>query len=122
MAYKSTTQPLCRYCGKGIPKETHAHFFRQARPSMGGWSTNHPEEPTSKSEAQRLINEKVISVRHHGGHVYAASSWDGESWKDELFCTQKCAALFGRAAAYHKSGLAMPAYHEAVAKRDGSGS
>lgn len=103
MTFKSPTRPYCRCCGAPIPKETHSHWFGQISPSNTDYSTNHPEEPHTLEEAQRLLNQQLVSVRYWGRDdkriVHYATSWDGESYRDEFFHSQECAAAFGRMAA-----------------------
>lgn len=120
MAFKSSVQPLCRYCGKPIGKHTHSVWFGQSRPSLSDFSTNRAQEPKSKEEAQRLLNETIVSVSWAHSwvsgekvrtHVHHVTTWDGESYKDEFFCNDKHARFFGYAAA--RAGQVMPAYREA---------
>ena len=117
MTFKSPTQPLCRYCAKPIPKATTFVWFGQGE--------RQGQQPTSKAGAQRLVNEQVISVSWHRylnnperDHIASVGAWDGESYRDEFFCTQAHAVAFAYAAVRHTSGLAMPAYHTAIEKRD----
>ena len=122
MSYRSTTQPLCRYCGKAIAKYTTTHFIDRK-----------DQQLTSKADCQKLTNEKVVSVRYgpryqpdshlldyqHQDIVWAYSTWDGESYADEFFCNGTHAKDFGYAAARWENGrLAMPAYHQALKQKE----
>lgn len=95
--------PKCRYCAKPIPKATHTHWFGALRPSVSSSSTEHVEKPKDKVEAQRLTNRKIVSLTYwpsdKGRYVARASSWDGETYKDDLFCRDPCARDYGRWAA-----------------------
>lgn len=96
-------------------KATHTHYFGASRFSVDAYSTDHPERPKTKAEAQRLINGAIVSVSRSVDRteLWKATSWDGESWLDEFFCNNDHARQFAYAAA--RSGLGMPAYHAAVA-------
>lgn len=129
MAFKSSVQPLCRYCGKGIGKHTHTIWFGMGNSHMSSdYFTYRDEKPTSKAEVQRLVNQQVVSVgwskswKNVDGvdvevrsHIDKATTWDGESYVDEFFCTQEHARRFGYAAA--RGGSAMKAYNDAMAIR-----
>lgn len=125
MRFKSDVQPLCRYCGEKIKKSTHTHFFgrREFKISEFGW-TDRPERPQSKEEAQRLLNQKIVSLswsllyvegESRRDYIDKVTTWDGESWMDEFFCKGDHAQRFGYAAA--RADKAMPAYNEAIVKR-----
>ena len=112
MTFQSPTQPLCRCCGKPIPKATRSQYFSD-RPN-----TPHAicldKLPANKAEAQRYINQAVIGVSRHRDGVYAAAIWDGESYKDDLFCKDRCAVTFGRLAARSQPDLQTVAYVRAL--------
>lgn len=117
MSYRSAVRPLCRTCGKGIAKRTTHHTFGYsgAQAERTPYWVEHPEVVHSKEEAQRYINEPIVSVR--GGYrCISVSSWDGESWKDEFFCTGSCAQTFGYFAMRHP-GAETKAYADAIRKR-----
>jgi ATP-dependent phosphoenolpyruvate carboxykinase len=84
------TPPLCRYCGKPIPKKTDIVWFNGIK-----------HRPASRADVQRLVNGQVVSVswHHDRSFIYRAGIWDGESYADKFFDTQTCAARFGRWAA-----------------------
>jgi hypothetical protein len=133
MAFKSAVQPLCRFCGKGIKKHTHTVWFGQGRESRNDYSTSLEAKPTSREEAQRLVNQEIVSIswEYHWSrdeddksvktrdHIHKVTTWDGESWDDPFFCNGDHAQRFGYASA--RGGRAMAAYNEAIAKRDGNG-
>jgi hypothetical protein len=128
MAFKSPTQPLCRYCGQGIRKHTERHYVRTEK-DRGGMPRDTkvvPERIRSKAECQKLTNEQVVSVQYSEDREYnpysyesavkdryvsSFTTWDGESWEDEFFCNGQHAAYFGYASA--RAGQAMPAYMKA---------
>jgi len=135
MRYKSDTQPLCRCCGKPIAKSTRIVWLR--RPSSTGPSNSDFSRtmevdsfPTSREECQRLTNWQVTALSYwkseegEARHVTSFHEWDGESWKDEFFCTGTCAEAFARMCARHQTGerplvrLWTQAYSDAVARRN----
>jgi len=62
MIFKSSEQPLCRWCGKAIRKWTSPHNV----PSPPGvnWTGYTGSRPTSKAEAQKLTNETIVSISY----------------------------------------------------------
>lgn len=136
MWFKSATQPLCRTCGKKIKKRTEVVWFGRNGPASDYGSYRPDDRPRSKAEAQRLVNQQVVSVSWRRapdttyGHVVgdpdfdyidSVKVWDGETYEDGLFCTLACAATMGRSAATHHN-LGMPAYHAAIAQQKGAAS
>lgn len=113
--------PLCKVCGKPIPKVGVSHEFGRNRPVS--WGVGHPEKPKTLAEAQRLVNGQIISIkkswRSDGPQwIESANVWDGESYAwDGHFHAQSCAAQFGRAMAALFPRHSMPAYKEAMAAR-----
>lgn len=123
-------QPLCRYCGKKIAKRTRTVIFGQTRYRPDDDHTIFREEkPASKAEAQRVLNQEVVSVRWYRtvplrddwsrdprdpGHdfIEQATTWDGESYADSFFCNGEHAKRFAYVMA--KAGHATQAYQEAV--------
>lgn len=125
------TGPLCRYCGKPIPKVTHCVWFGATTERRDRYSTHlAAPEPATKAEAQRLVNQRIVSVRRNSygagnGLINQVTTWDGESYRDQHFCNQAHAADFGRAAAAMmlddgRPQIAMPAYWQAMEARDGA--
>ena len=112
MAFKSPVQPLCRSCGKPIAKRTKMHSVRGS------------EQPLrSKADAQKLTNERVIFLRYHTEtdaymkptgkrRIWFFTTWDGESYVDEFFCTNNCAMRLAYACA--RVGKVLSGYKEAV--------
>lgn len=97
-------QPYCRYCGKPIGKRTHLIYFVRERLSHmkdSTWCAYIVGTPTTKAEAQRLVNQKIVSVRR-GKDPYNPGStavsqvtvWDGESYASPFFCTDRHAVAF----------------------------
>jgi hypothetical protein len=110
MMFKSTTQPLCRLCGRKIGKHTHRVYFGRPQHRTDTFATERTELPRSKEEAQRLLNEEIVSVSWSRGEEYYArkaggdvidsvTTWDGESYRDQFFCTDAHARQFGYATA-----------------------
>ena len=116
MSYRSKQPPHCRYCGKPIPKYTNTHFF--------SWTDD--AAPLSLADCQQLTNQQVVSVRYGpsyrngqctGRQIRVYSTWDGESYRDQFFCNDNHAKLFGYAAARWNDGhLSMGAYRKAMAQ------
>lgn len=130
MPFVADIQPLCRYCGCGIAKHTTTVWFDSDSGRLNsGWASYRPEKPTSKAEAQALLNQQIVSVRwakksafRYGDDeagerlfIEQATVWDGVSYRDEFFCKDGHAVLFGYAAA--RGGQAMREYNDAVARR-----
>jgi hypothetical protein len=114
MAFKSPTQPYCRWCGKPIAKRTTNIYFGRSNNLATDSICNRPEKPTSKAEVQRLINQQVVSVRWRDkprgyaddgpperDYIWWAGVWDGESYEDEYFDRNQCAQDMGRSAVKH---------------------
>lgn len=135
---KFSTQPLCRYCGRGIAKHTdswrieHTSFDtsrRDSRLRKGAVFCDKP--PLTQAQAQRLVNAQIVSVRYsdlwdklgddgmvhssdtetirHIGHL---TTWDGESYEDPYFCNGTCRTRFAYVMA--EGGARTPAYAAAL--------
>lgn len=120
MKYRSETQPLCRGCGKPIPKWTDHVWVRNPDSIQNRATSRHVMGPLhSRDDCQRLVNERVVSVRYWGAgdnrHVSYFSVWDGESWADEFFCGGPCRDRLAYGAA--RAGQVMPEYNEAMRRR-----
>jgi len=114
MTYKSTLQPLCRYCGKPIAKETRGAWF--GRLTANHSSGDYRQKPRSMEEAAKLVGKQVVSVRwDDDGTLFSATTWDGETYVDEFFCSNQHARYMGAKAA--KMGYRMPAYDQAELAR-----
>lgn len=89
---------LCLQCEKPLRPALDEHNF----PSM-------PKEgqPKTVEDCQRLSNYPVFSVRSYGSNcpkewwdiVSWFTTWDGESYEQDIFCSDSCAATYGRRAA-----------------------
>jgi hypothetical protein len=110
--------PLCRCCGKPLPKKVTTHYPPKGAHFFDG--------PMSKEDCQALSNETVVSVAyHHNGRsdgvrqVRRFGTWDGESYDSVygqgFFCTLRCAADF--AAAFARRGDSTAAYVAALTKQ-----
>lgn len=122
--FKSDTQPRCRGCGKLIAKHTRTVFFGQGSVRDGDYVVMRPERPKTREEAQTLTNERIISMNWHRhvegfgrivgnpSHDYVSKIgvWDGETYVDEFFHSQQCAADLGRAMA--RAGWALKPYND----------
>jgi hypothetical protein len=112
--------PLCRCCGKPIKKVTHTYWFGRGQRRDDDFSTEVPEKPASREEAQRLVNQKIVSLQWYDEKrewVWRATTWDGQTYVDQYFCTLRCAADLGVAVA--RQGWKMPAYDAALERRQG---
>ncbi len=89
----------CVQCGEKLtPKTVHHHMSNQ--PSGD-------DHPRTVEDCQRLSNQPVTSV--HGypinrpeewwPYISWFETWDGESYRDDTFCSDRCAAIYGRRAA-----------------------
>jgi len=119
--------PLCRCCGKSIPKRTITYHVMepdsvQSISESPFWKTvRPPHRLTSKAECQRYTNHPIVSVRYSdykGRHVTSFSAWDGESYEDPFFCNGTCARDFAYLMA--RGGLCTTTYEKAVEKRRGN--
>lgn len=132
--FKSSTQPLCRYCAAPIRKHAITVYVRRSqgehdRPYEGFSRYAYTAEPLkSKAECQRVTNNKVLSVSWSRGstanyepdpakdEITSFTEWDGESYSDQFFCKGEHAKDFGYSLA-RSTTFAMKEYHEAMAKR-----
>lgn len=123
MPVKCSSQPFCRYCGRPTAKRTTTVY-----PYTDGDRLRvHPEPGErlrSKADCQKRTNQQVMSVAYHeersnlndeliDRYVTTFTIWDGESYEDDLFDTNRCAIRFARVAA-RQHNIAMPAYNRAV--------
>ncbi len=109
--------PLCRCCGKPIPKKTIVHYFGKRASKNYGWWVDHTQFPGDKAEVQRLTNQRVIRMgKTRDGQIFKATVWDGESYVSRYFCKDQCARAFGYFALDHP-GYETAAYAAAVAAR-----
>ena len=111
------TTPLCKVCGKPVPKRwTHHAFGRPEKEQHEFWRT-YTEKPATQEEAQRLVgNRPIVSTSGWMGAIDSAKTWDGESYEwGGHFHSQGCAARFGQSMADLFPDHAMPEYRAAVA-------
>lgn len=85
----------CCQCGGNLIPHTASH-------QMGAEIKS--DHPRSLEDCQRLTNQMVISVHGYRDHkreeyVERFQTWDGESYQDNLFCSDGCATKYGRRAA-----------------------
>lgn len=129
MTFKSSVAPLCRCCFKPIGKATDYHYFGQM--ASGADRRYGNTYPRSKAEVQTLVNGIIVSVgwrrfdphnSYHsswskesgGDYIDKVTIWDGESYKDGLFCTDRCAVTYARV--YAEAGYKLTGYDEALEK------
>ena len=118
-------RPLCRYCGKPIPKRTTTVIFEKTQeevdrhPMSQGWRYVLGQPPT-KEEAQRLVNETIVSVkRHHADPsvISSAGIWDGESYVDPYFCNGQHAKDFAYMVARDRPNIGSDSWVNALSKQ-----
>jgi hypothetical protein len=121
------TQPLCRYCAGKIAKRTTTVRFvveRKSHMRDDQFTSYVIGHPMTKAEAQRLVNQTVVSVRHDANpwgdmtdkYVTQASVWDGESYVDPYFCNGACRSAFAVMVCRDRPDIASKSYFEAKAK------
>lgn len=133
MSYKSKMQPFCRYCGKAIPKHTDSH-------RLPGFIFNAEAPLVTLEDLKRKTNEEIVSVKYHyeseryedlnPGDIYdrsvirkvsgrrtvhTYSTWDGESYRDQFFCSGPCTNSFAYSAA--SSGMGTAAWRQRTSTR-----
>lgn len=108
MSFISDTQPHCRWCAKAIAKRTETIWFGRAESRDPAHFRG--EKPKSRAEAQKLVNQQIVSLRwsfkwdgnyetQEREHIGQITVWDGETYDAEFFCSQSCAASLGRSMA-----------------------
>lgn len=123
------SRPHCRYCGKAIAKRTTAvRFVVELKGHMKGdqFTRYVVGRPTTKAEAQKLVNEEIVSVKRGadpwnmagGEYVSEAGLWDGESYVDKYFCNGAHAKDFAYMVARDRPTIATADYFEAMKKED----
>jgi hypothetical protein len=120
VTYRSSKQPYCLWCHKRIPKTTTHHLTSK---TTFEFTTS---APVTLEDLKKLTNEQIVSVKYHYENesyedmtpaeiyakryvrhvsgrrtIYAYTTWDGLSYKDEFFCNGEHARTFGYAAARH---------------------
>lgn len=87
--------PRCYYCGKPLKRSTESHYHGKNEHYHGFTGTYRSK---AEVEAARITNHKVMSVRKDRttGVVWTFNTWDGESYVDDMFCTDRCGYLMGR--------------------------
>lgn len=142
MLFKSHIQPLCRSCGKPIPKHTRHFRVTTKLTDLEKDQNNRGDDeyrlrilqvdafPTNKKELQKLTNAKVVSVGYtrikdhwddeHWKEQYISefTTWDGESYRDAYFCNStRCAVKFAYMTA--TGPVQSVAYCDALKKQRG---
>lgn len=129
MPFKSSTQPLCRCCGKKIAKWTTSAYLWNAggsnkmadeRLSRNVYIDDPAAWPKTKADCQKISNQTVISIQRHGdGRVWVFAEWDGESYKDGTFCTNNCAIDFAYGMAKNFPTYGGEGWRKATADQEG---
>lgn len=128
MTFKSKTPPLCRFCGHPIAKTTVIVYLppsglNESYANSNRWSRWLDARAKSKAECQRLTNGHVLSIKYSNRTippmVSSFNEWDGESYKEAHFCTDRCAAAFARSALIGEPELCTQAYRDALRKQGG---
>jgi len=86
----------CLQCGKKLRVYTQNNH-------LDGLDDNGPK---TLEDCQRLSNHQVVALHgvgqqhpKHWKNIGWFETWDGESYQDHVFCSDKCAAIYGRRAA-----------------------
>lgn len=117
--------PLCRTCGKAIPKRVETLWFGMGDVQRERYPANNfADMPADKASAQRFTTGRIVAVRYsvRDGvrYVCQASAWDGASYRSAYFCSDNHARDFGLACAAMVADdgtsprYAMPAYWQAL--------
>jgi hypothetical protein len=90
----------CVECGEDLIPVLEYHYL--------------PEGARAKTaeDCARYTNHKIACIKGHDTrsnrelwpYIYSYQTWDEVSYKDEFFCSVKCAASYGRKAAREKNG------------------
>lgn len=107
-AFHSKTQPLCRHCTRPILQVYEEFACLPEGPPGERVIIGHPR---TIEEARKLTNYEIIRFESYAKHA-RMTVWDGESYNEEFFCGNSCAAAFGRLMA--KTGRATQAYFRAA--------
>lgn len=123
MSFKSQEQPLCRCCGKRVPKFTERVWVDDKETDYGRRNGHAVGPLYSIAECQQRTNLRVVSVQYDrnadrgvkGRKVWSFTTWDGESYVDAFFCGGTCVDRFAYVMA--RAGDCTNAYNDAIAKR-----
>lgn len=94
----------CIVCGRAIAKRTQEV---RVQPTSFNHTANFMTAQVqadlhSIEDCRRYTNAPyIISTRRRQGLITAFSTWDGESYRDKFFCTNRCAMDQGYASAHH---------------------
>src|SRR5215813_1810657 len=99
VTHRDATPPLCVCCGKPIPKWTETVWVRREDDGYtASTGTTVYGVLRSKAECQARTNHKVVSVSYWGEgekrHISHFGTWDGESYRDQWFCSGPCVDRF----------------------------
>ncbi len=88
--------PGCKQCERALQPKFTVHL-------MGDEIL--PDHPRSFEDCQKMTNYEVVAISDYGsldskvGYVKSFDVWDGSSTIDPHFCSNACAAMYGRRAA-----------------------
>jgi hypothetical protein len=102
----SEGQKTCMQCGKHLRPSYSSH-------RMASDPTLDPNHPRTIEDCQRLTNHPVMGLYGYGSNqprewwpfVSSFYTWDGESYEQDHFCSDRCAAVYGRRAAQQLAAL-----------------
>lgn len=120
MTFKSSTQPFCRCCGKAIRKYTTVISFGHEQPRREDFWESRTERPRDRKAAAAFTNQQIVSLswcseyaaEKYGRYINKVTIWDGESYAEEFFCTNRCAQALAHSVA--KQGFSTKAYRDAL--------
>lgn len=95
----------CIQCGNNLQIKTEYVYI--------GYDAPHENHPRTVEDCQRRSNAKVVKINGYASNTprewwpYVAFyyTWDGESYKDDHFCSDECAGAYGRRAAVELARL-----------------
>lgn len=97
----------CIVCGRDIPRRsTYVRVeASRGRQALDAYLSFHKvvADLRSRDDCRRHTNEPWIlsHIRNEEGLIILFTTWDGETYSDPHFCTDRCAAQQGRASAHH---------------------
>jgi len=122
-------RPLCRYCGKPIPKRTTTlRFVDELKSHMTNdqFTIYVVGTPQTKAEAQRLTNLEVVSVQRGCNpwgkdsqleYITSVGVWDGERYADPYFCNGQHAKDFAYMIAKARPTLGSETWASAIERQ-----
>lgn len=98
------TAPRCLVCDKEIAKDIRMISFYPATANgrqngereHNSFYLDEDQRPTTREELTKYTNGEIRKVYDHGRSISAFNVWDGETYVDLYFHSERCAAIFGR--------------------------